>query len=403
MPNMIKKLNRLAHPVFLVSLFILLLNDLILKTTFHNYLTGKLSDFAGLLAFPFFWSVLFPKRIKEIHIGVVLFFCFWKSPFSETFVNLFGFYRIVDFSDYIALVSVFISFLLLKKEFVLYKVQPVFLKFIFLLSCFSFIATTQPPVPETYEDGFLYLYLTNESDKKIIALVNFKFSENEIAFFKKQQIKIRLDQYKKFVSEEGKEHGLVYKSSDSLRIVNEVNEEWLLRQKTHVIDSIVLDKGAEEYVVLPLHGNDTLIGFPKDFKISILDSNWKELKSYDKKAFFNTIGNKGLNEFSRRDMFKLTFGKKKEPLKIFDCYGKWESREKNDLNKIEINSQFCINDSNGEVYDCNYKNDTILVHSPNKIYLGIIKKVTNDRLIISWDSKPDLIYVKSKKPTVLAH
>jgi hypothetical protein len=400
---MIKKLNRLAHPVFLVSLFILLLNDLILKATFHNYLTGKLSDFAGLLAFPFFWSVFFPKRIKEIHIGVVLFFCFWKSPFSEAFVNLFGFYRIVDFSDYIALVSVFISFQLLKKESVLYKVQPVFLKIIFLLSCFSFIATTQPPEAETYEDGFLYLCLTNESDKKIIALINFKFSENEIAIFKKQQIKIRLDQYKKFMSEEGKEHGLVYKPSDSLRIVTEVNEEWLLRQKIYIKDSIVLDKGAEKYLVLPLHGNDTLIGFPRDFKISILDGNRKELKSYDKKAFFSTIGNKGLNEFSRRDMFKLTFGKKKEPLKISDCYGKWESRAKNDLNKIEINFQFCINDSNGEVYDCNYKNDTILVHTPNKIYLGIIKKVTKDSLVVSWDSKPDLIYVKSKKPTVLAH
>ena len=113
---MIKKINRLAHPGFLVSLLILLLNDFILKTVFHNYLTGKLSDFAGLLAFPFFWSVLFPKRTKEIHIAVALFFIFWKSPFSEDFVDFFGFYRVVDFSDFIALVSVFVSFQLLKKE-----------------------------------------------------------------------------------------------------------------------------------------------------------------------------------------------------------------------------------------------------------------------------------------------
>ena len=101
---MIKKLNRLAHPVFLVSLFILFFNDLILKTVFNNYLTGKLSDFAGLLAFPFFWSVLFPKRTKEIHIAVALFFIFWKSPFSEDFVDFFGFYRVVDFSDFIAFI-----------------------------------------------------------------------------------------------------------------------------------------------------------------------------------------------------------------------------------------------------------------------------------------------------------
>ena len=163
---MIKNLNRLAHPVFLVSLVMLFLNDFILKTVFHNYLTGKLSDFAGLLAFPFFWSVLFPKRIKEIHIAVALFFVFWKSTFSEAVIDFFGFYRVVDFSDNIALISILVSFWLLKQESVTYRVHPVFLKLIFLLSCFSFVATSKPQEPETFEDGFRYLNLKNESDEK---------------------------------------------------------------------------------------------------------------------------------------------------------------------------------------------------------------------------------------------
>jgi len=399
---MIKNLNRLAHPVFLVSLLILLLNDFILKTVFHNYLTGKLSDFAGLLAFPFFWSVLFPKRTKEIHIAVALFFVFWKSSFSEAFIDFFGFYRVVDFSDNIALISILVSFWLLKQESVVYKVQPVFLKLIFLLSCFFFVATTQKPRPETFEDGFRYLNLKNESDKKVVILVDFKFSENEIEFYKKQEIKITIAKLKQFISEYGEEYKLVYKESDSIDIVKEVNDEWLLRQNNNVTDPLVLDKGAEQYIVLPLHNKDTLVGFPKDFKISILDSNWKPLKIYDKKAFFSKIENKGLNEFSRGEAFNLTFGKKKEPLNISDAYGKWESRGKGNFSKIEINADYFVNDSDGKVYDCNYKNDSLWVHySRSKWYLGIIKKVTKDRLVISWDNEPDLIYVKSKKPTVL--
>lgn len=399
---MIKKLNRLAHPVFLVSLFILFFNDLILKTVFNNYLTGKLSDFAGLLAFPFFWSVLFPKRTKEIHIAVALFFIFWKSPFSEDFVDFFGFYRVVDFSDFIALVSVFVSFQLLKKESIVYKVQPLFLKFIFLLSCFSFIATTQKPGPYRFEDDFVHLNLKNESDKKIVLLIDFKFSEEEITFYKNQEIKMALSQHKNFINEHGEEYKLVDDPSDSVRIVKEINDEWLLRQKNNVVDPIVLDKGADQYLVLPLHNKDTLVGFPKDFKISVLDSNWKFLKSYNKKTFFDKTENKKLNEFSRRETFNFTFGKKKEPLNIADSYGKWESRGKGDFKKIEINADYFVDDSNGKVYDCSYKSDSLWVHySRTKWYLGIIKKAGKDSLIISWDSKPDLIYVKSKRPTVL--
>lgn len=399
---MIKKLNRLAHPVFLVSLFILFFNDLILKTVFHNYLTGKLSDFAGLLAFPFFWSVLFPKRIKEIHIAVALFFVFWKSPFSEDFVDFFGLYRVVDFSDNIALMSILVSFWLLKQESVIYKVHPVFLKLIFLLSCLSFVATSKPQEPETFEDGFLHLNLKNESDKKIVLLIDFKFSEEEITFYKNQEIKMALAQHKNFISEHGEEYKLVDDPSDSVRIVKEINDEWLLRQKNNIVDPIVLDKGAEQYLVLPLHNEDTLVGFPKDFKISVLDSNWKLLKSYNKKTFFDKTENKKLNEFSRRESFNFIFGKKKEPLNIADSYGKWESRGKGDFKKIEINSDYFVDDSNGKVYDCNYKNDSLWVHySRTKWYLGIIKKAAKDSLIISWDNKPDLIYVKSKRPTVL--
>ena len=44
----------LTSPGFVVGLSLLLLNDLFLKARFHNPLTGKLSDFAGLFVFPLF-------------------------------------------------------------------------------------------------------------------------------------------------------------------------------------------------------------------------------------------------------------------------------------------------------------------------------------------------------------
>ncbi len=42
----------LLHPVAIASIAILILNDHVLKPTFSNWITGKLSDFAGLAFFP---------------------------------------------------------------------------------------------------------------------------------------------------------------------------------------------------------------------------------------------------------------------------------------------------------------------------------------------------------------
>ena len=42
----------LLHPLAIVSIAILILNDHLLKPTYGNWLTGKLSDLAGLVFFP---------------------------------------------------------------------------------------------------------------------------------------------------------------------------------------------------------------------------------------------------------------------------------------------------------------------------------------------------------------
>lgn len=102
----------LGSRLFLLSLAVLLLNDFFLKDLFHNWLTGKISDFAGLFLFCLFWISLFPKFRKQATILTALLFIIWKSPFSQPFIDLwngfalFSIGRVVDYSDLTALIVI---------------------------------------------------------------------------------------------------------------------------------------------------------------------------------------------------------------------------------------------------------------------------------------------------------
>lgn len=133
---------------FLLGLFILLLNDFYLKNQFHNDLTGKISDFAGLFIFPIFWTALFPKFKNVIFILTGILFVIWKSSLSQFFIDEWNYFmpfsidRVVDYSDLIAL-----SILPLSNYFISnchsdyqIKMNPVFP---LILSCFAFMATSQ--------------------------------------------------------------------------------------------------------------------------------------------------------------------------------------------------------------------------------------------------------------------
>lgn len=141
--------NKILNPIFIISLLILVLNDLWLKQYFSNAITGKLSDFAGLFVFPFFWSYFFPRFTKEIHILTAIFFLWFKSAwFSPILDWLLSFgisvYRVIDYTDYIALVSIPLSYYIFSRAE--YSYSNRYLKCgITCLSIFSFIATTQPP------------------------------------------------------------------------------------------------------------------------------------------------------------------------------------------------------------------------------------------------------------------
>jgi len=149
MSNKSDNLGKLANPVFLLSIGLLLLNDFYLKQAFGNVITGKLSDFAGLLAFPFFFSCLMPGYKKTVHVLTLLLFILWKSSFSQPFIDLVNSMgipigRVVDYTDYIALISIFISYYLFNRKFDIVALKPVYLWSIIAVSSFSFMATQIP-------------------------------------------------------------------------------------------------------------------------------------------------------------------------------------------------------------------------------------------------------------------
>ena len=100
----------LRSPTFLVSLALLLANDLYLKAAYPGWFTGKLSDFSGLLVFSLFLFPLLPVGPVKGAAGVAFFFVWWKSPYSSFAIDTFNdigpttIGRVVDYSDLFALV-----------------------------------------------------------------------------------------------------------------------------------------------------------------------------------------------------------------------------------------------------------------------------------------------------------
>ncbi|HLP93614.1 MAG TPA: hypothetical protein VK168_06235 [Saprospiraceae bacterium] len=111
-----KRYSLFSSTGFLLGLSILLLNDFIWKNEYHNWLTGKLSDFSGLFVFALFWIVFFPQYRTKILWGIGLFFIYWKSAFSQPFIDSwnnilpFSIQRTVDPSDLLALVMLPLAF-----------------------------------------------------------------------------------------------------------------------------------------------------------------------------------------------------------------------------------------------------------------------------------------------------
>ena len=143
----------LLNYVFVVSIILLFINDHFLKLYFHNWFTGKFSDFLGMIIFPLFLAYIFPKlRTFSVFVSFVL-FIFWNSPFSEGFIDFYNqispiaVARVVDYTDFIAFIFLVIPFLLIKYDALLQplKIRKISPALVLIPSVFVMMATSPPP------------------------------------------------------------------------------------------------------------------------------------------------------------------------------------------------------------------------------------------------------------------
>lgn len=158
---------------FMISLFLLFVNDFILKAAFPNTLTGKLSDFCGLYAFAFFFSKIFPENKKfAVHLITAVLFIIWKSPLSQPFITLFSTYfftidRVVDYTDLWALFVLPLSYFTQAKSFDRFY-KTIGLSFVAL---FAFTATSRSmPTFSFFEPQ--YLLIKNTKPVEVFTLSN---------------------------------------------------------------------------------------------------------------------------------------------------------------------------------------------------------------------------------------
>jgi hypothetical protein len=108
-PDPMKRFDLLRSPLLLLAVGVLLLNDFVLKAAFHNWITGKLSDVAGLAAFTIFCCALWPRRVRAVGAVITILFVFWKSPYASGAIEAanavlpFAIGRTVDITDLMAL------------------------------------------------------------------------------------------------------------------------------------------------------------------------------------------------------------------------------------------------------------------------------------------------------------
>ncbi len=151
--------KNIVNYVFLAGLLVLILNDHVLKAVYGNWLTGKLSDFAGLLILPMILKFVFPLNTRKAIVGTIFFFIFWKTPLSQLTIDGFNsldiltISRVVDYTDFVAFLILPLSVYVLDhtEKFAIkihsQPLQKAAISFVFLLSILTFVATSVPDEP----------------------------------------------------------------------------------------------------------------------------------------------------------------------------------------------------------------------------------------------------------------
>ncbi len=99
----------LARPAVVVALGLLIANDQVFKLQFPGWVTGKLSDAAGLFVLGALLAWLWPRKVAGALAVAALAFAFWKSELSTPWIaawnqtDILRVARVVDLTDLLAL------------------------------------------------------------------------------------------------------------------------------------------------------------------------------------------------------------------------------------------------------------------------------------------------------------
>jgi hypothetical protein len=196
-----RQYNLLLHPAFIISLFLLLLNDISLKYQFANTFTGKLSDFSGLFVFTLFWIALFPANKKSIAFITAIVFIWWKSPLSASFIiwwnetMFFSISRTIDYSDLLALIVLPVAMIIAQRNSdPITKYRRLFIPVIGCVTIFSFCFTSAPRYIYSHYAGsevlYDYSFKTRLSEQDILNKLhqqNISYSTDSISYYPAQQ------------------------------------------------------------------------------------------------------------------------------------------------------------------------------------------------------------------------
>jgi hypothetical protein len=163
-----QRLHSLTNQYFILSLIILLTNDFYLKYQYHNWITGKLSDVAGLFVFVYFWAAFFPRQKRIICIVTGLAFVYWKSAYSQPFINAFSeniytIGRTIDGSDLLALFAIPIAYSVRQDAWAKVKMESTSIP-IAIVTIFSFCATSIPIPTQVFDRPEYVLFRMTEFD-----------------------------------------------------------------------------------------------------------------------------------------------------------------------------------------------------------------------------------------------
>jgi hypothetical protein len=210
----------LLHPLFITSLAVLLLNDFYWKYSYHNWLTGKLSDVAGLVVLPIFLRELFPGMNKwKIMLATALFFTWWKLPLSQPLVDICNntlalpVQRVIDYTDLLVLPVLVLSYYVKPRRTNFHSLlQRGFHYSLAFMAFFSLCATSMP-----YRRG---LYLQS-NENEVYFDESFKVNKSE------QEVLLTL-----------KQKNITYKR-DSIEYAPVANQPWLYHRLFNEKDSTV--------------------------------------------------------------------------------------------------------------------------------------------------------------------